>query len=37
MMKVARYPLGWAALPLRLTEPYYRKRADEREAISASS
>jgi hypothetical protein len=37
MMKVARYPLGWAALPLRLTEPYYRKRADEREAVSASS
>ena len=28
-LKVARYPLGWAALPLRLTEPYYRQRLNQ--------
>jgi 15-cis-phytoene desaturase len=34
MMKVARYPLGWASLPLRLNEPYYRRQAAERDAVS---
>jgi len=31
-LKVARYPLGWAALPLRLTEPYYRQRVNQQQA-----
>jgi protoporphyrinogen oxidase len=34
LFKIVRYPLGWAAIPLRLvTEPYYRIRKNQRQQL----